>query len=95
MAKLTAFTLKHRGRYTLISNLRDAKVVIAYLLKRTFAGDIDLTRIAGMIDEAIAGHQVPSAAFRAFAQFAYSKGLVSRPEKSKAWDEFLKMIADL
>ncbi len=92
MAKLISFTIKRRGRETLIATLRDAQAMSATLFKRQFEGDLELIGIAEMIDHGIAGYQKPTVGFDAFAKFASAKGLVSVAEKSPALMEFSAMV---
>ena len=92
MPSLVHFTIVVRGRAPQITNLRDAQAMAAKLLNRQFEGDVELKRVAEMTEEAIAGHQTPTAVFKAMMRFAQTKGILGSQEKSEAWEAFSKTI---
>ena len=86
------FSIVFGGRELRVATLRDAQAAAQKLLKLKYVGHAELSRIAEMIEQAIAGHQRPSAAFSAFAKFAHAKGLMASKENSAAWKDFVKVV---
>ena len=93
MANFETLLVFHRGREWPITNLHDAQLMATrLLLQQKFEGDPELVRVRGAIDQAVAGHQSPAAAIRAFAEFARARGILATTPRSSARDNFEKML---